>query len=237
MESTSPTRPTGSPAAGGRIPPRADEVFQAALDSSRNRAATAPDEVTARMRAIPFRPAPILTAAGGLRFSEHKPRELSKTEPALLRLFADLVAGRAPWPLFLHGLEGRGKSCAALSLADHVISSRYITCTQLVEKKQATFRRDAEPFPWAWYSPAVIQPHRPIEGCPLVVLDEMGIRAVTDTHYEVVHEMLDRREGCGLICVSNHTLEAIASIYDRRTADRLGAGCQFELNGESRRTG
>lgn len=165
---------------------------------------------------------------GRLRFSTNKPREIARVQDPLLQIFRSLAAGRAPWPLFLWGAEGRGKSCAALALADYVPRSVYLTCFALVKSRHDSYKPQGAPLRMNLLDP---------EHAPLVVLDEMGLRAVSDTHYEVVHELLDLREGAGLIAISNHSLESLASIYDRRTADRLGAGCQFELKGDSRRTG
>jgi DNA replication protein DnaC len=68
-------------------------------------------------------------------------------------------------------------------------------------------------------------------------LDDFGTRGLTDSAFDVVFELIDRRVGKPTIVTSNLDLQGITDLYDDRIADRLRAGTVIELTGESRRTG
>lgn len=156
-------------------------------------------------------------------------------------MLRELVAGRAPWPLFLHGPPGTGKTCAALALADHLREweCRYVTAADLTARVMATFgTRDAYDWtPFGRFRDAGVNPDAPSgkTGALLVVLDELGTREVKDTHYECVQRVIDLREGLPLILVSNHDADRIARVYDERIASRCQAGTVVELAGRDRR--
>lgn len=156
-----------------------------------------------------------------------KRRELAEVAPKLQTLFCELAAGRAAWPLYLFGDQGRGKTAAALALCDHVVRvARYFTCSELTDLVLAPMRGGAA-FDWD----AITSPI-----CQLVVLDELGTRkVVSDTHYDAVQRVLDYRENRPLVLISNHPVETLAEIYDARIASRCGAGTVFELRGHDRR--
>lgn len=147
----------------------------------------------------------------------------------LLDVFRDLVRGIAPWPLYLYGPPGVGKSSAALALLDCVRDGQYQTAGGLTRRVLAGYNGGPR-VDWGLLAP---------QKCELFVLDELGVRraAVSDTHYECVQEVLDAREDHPLVLISNLDLQTLATVYDTRIADRCGAGTLFELAGDSRRTG
>jgi len=165
-------------------------------------------------------------------------RQVDAITPTLRDALGLLVRGDAPWPLFVHGAVGTGKSCAALCLLDHT-SGHYHTALGLAEllarsqqgrytETELSSRETRVIWPelvWSWLS-----------GTPLVVLDELGSRGhVTDHQYETVKRLIDCRHGKPLVCLSNLCLEELASLYDARVADRLAAGTKVHLTGPSRR--
>lgn len=177
-----------------------------------------------------------------------KHRDLAGVDPVLRDVFRSLVAGRADWPLFLHGPPGTGKTCAALALCDYLWpwQQRYATAGDLTSRVMATFgtgeRFDWRPF--GPYSESRYQPgNRPngepwgtTSGALLVVLDELGTREkVTDTHYETVQKLIDLREGLPLILIANPDIAGIGRLYDARIASRCEAGTVVELKGKDRR--
>lgn len=150
----------------------------------------------------------------------------------------DCCQGREPWPLFLFGAPGRGKTCAALCVAD-LCFSQYFTVPILAEQHNAAM---VGKFECTVASGEVRRPQPSLfrewflERPDLLILDEIGLRStVTDAHYEVVKHAIDAREGRPFIAISNHPLGALAKIYDTRVYSRLGAGTVVEVGGEDRR--
>lgn len=146
-----------------------------------------------------------------------------------------LVKGEAPWPLFLHGPAGTGKTCAALCLLD-LAGGHYWTAGELCE---ALIQAQQGAYFLAWDMMRPCSPFRlwqALGQTTLMVLDELGLRdKVSDFHYETVKRVLDVREGKPLVCLSNLTLAQLGRVYDDRVASRLGAGTVVGLDGDDRR--
>ena len=153
-------------------------------------------------------------------------REIAEVPKPLLQVFRQLVTGHAKWPLYLYGAPGRGKTCAALALLDHVQHGIYTTVSDLVAKAATVMNRGPGV---AWH---LAEPGK----CQLMVLDELGTREkVGDFHYETVQRAIDIRQGAPLVLISNLNLETLARVYDARIASRAGAGTVVELKGRDRR--
>jgi DNA replication protein DnaC len=154
-------------------------------------------------------------------------RHLTAVDPVLRKLLGDLVMGRAPWPLFLFGPAGGGKTCAALALCDVVETAGYWTVDGLCD---LTMRPPADAIQSAWDR---------ISTKHLAVLDEIGCRErVGDLHYDVVKRFADARyqhAGRAMICISNVAHDRLSRLYDDRIASRLLAGTVFELKAPDRR--
>lgn len=165
-------------------------------------------------------------------------RRLADVDPDVRRYLRGLVLGELPWPLFLYGPAGVGKTCAALCLLDHA-GGEYLTAAglaaQLIEAQQGRLSwshegRSGSLWPetlWGRWQRA-----------PLMVLDELGARErVSDHHYEAVQRMLDERLDSPLVCISNLDGEGIARVYDDRILSRLAAGTVVHFQGKDRRIG
>jgi chromosomal replication initiation ATPase DnaA len=144
--------------------------------------------------------------------------------------------GESPWPLFIHGPAGTGKTCAGLSLLDHA-GGEYFTaaslCEKVIDAQQGRLAWSHEGRSGTLWSEMF---WRKVGSEPLVVLDVLGCRDnVTDHGYETIKRLLDERQGMPLIAISNHPLEMLANIYDDRIASRLAAGTVVELAGSDRR--
>ena len=158
-------------------------------------------------------------------------------DSALRKVMRELVAGHAPWPLFLLGPVGCGKSCAALCLCDVVEDSMYWTVERLhdaiLSAKQGHLWRGGWVDEWKISTDMLWDEWR---STPLAVLDELGTRAaVSESMYETVKRAIDGREGRSGIFISNAELDALAVAYDDRIASRLAAGTTFRLAGDDRR--
>lgn len=160
-------------------------------------------------------------------------REVPEALRQTIRL---LVDGEAPWPLFLHGPAGTGKTCAALALLDYA-EGEYLTAegmaARLIESQQGRL---------TWYKDGhggnLWPEHvwREYRCAPLVVLDEIGARErVSDHHYDCVKRMLDERDGWPLVVISNMDTGQLVRVYDERVVSRLAAGTVVRLEGEDRR--
>jgi len=68
-------------------------------------------------------------------------RDRGRIAAELRMVLGNLVNGRAPWPLYLHGQPGRGKTCAGLALCDWADWAMYCTvrklCNQIMRKDEA----------------------------------------------------------------------------------------------------
>jgi hypothetical protein len=161
-------------------------------------------------------------------------------DPEVRATINECTHGRAPWPLFLVGEAGRGKTCAALCVLDFS-GGRYFTvpglCDLLIQAQQGRLEQDVrgnlEALPGKVWPEGIWQD---IKSETLVVLDEIGCREkISDAHYDAVKRCIDTREGMPFIGISNVSLEKLAVIYDARIASRLSAGTIIEIGGQDRR--
>jgi hypothetical protein len=153
----------------------------------------------------------------------HIEREWLGVDHELRRLLWRLLSGCEPWPLYLHGPVGTGKTRAGLVVCDIMDNGRFWTVQDVMD---AMSERRA---PWNTANHA-----------RLTVLDELGLEECGDDprgrfEYGAVKAFLDWREERPAIYLSNHPLEVVGQLYDRRIASRLGAGTVHFLDGPDRR--
>lgn len=171
-------------------------------------------------------------------------RDPNQVDPALNVMIASLVDGQASWPILLHGPVGTGKTCAALCLCDNVPRAAYFTASELHQAvmdsqfNRLTWRN----FHWLEAEPDALSKTvyandlwKYLRRVPLLVIDELGRGNVTPSHLESVYRAVDERNGRPLVGISNHSPEALDSIYDAPTVSRLCAGTVYELTGNDRR--
>lgn len=145
----------------------------------------------------------------------------------ILRAFRACGRGESPWPLFISGPAGCGKSRAGLFLCDWVAADvRWRDAGELAAeladlkngrilengRSDTPMALDHYKAEWRnWFA--------------LCVVDEIGARRqISDTAYESIKLVLDVREEKPLLLLSNLTLEQIAAVYDDRIASRCAAG-------------
>lgn len=156
-----------------------------------------------------------------IRAEREIPRRLDLVAPQLRSIFRSLVSGERPWPLYLWGQVGTGKTLAALCLCDHVEGSYYRTVSALATNRMA--RGDD-------------MDH--VGAVELAVLDEIGGRgAGGELIPGVVQDFADyrARQSHVAVYVSNLDVPQIAALFDDRIASRLSCGTVFELTGPDRR--
>lgn len=164
-------------------------------------------------------------------------RSITQVDPHLLRYFSKLVDGVAAWPLVLYGPVGTGKTCAALALMDHVVTTPkswakraacYYTvralCRELIDS-------------WSTRESSAGKVWAAIRSSQIATLDELGAREVSEHHFDAVCEWIDARTNRPAIYITNKTLDEIAKLYDDRVASRLASGTVVSLSGSDRRIG
>jgi len=138
--------------------------------------------------------------------------------PDLQTVLDRLLAGTAPWPLYLWGPIGTGKTRAALCACDRVDGGRYWTVSGVMDQMQDRCA--------PWYR---------LNDPALAVLDELGAHRARDFEFDAVKEFLDWREDQPAIYISNHPPAKMREAYDDRIESRLQSGTVFELSGRDRR--
>jgi hypothetical protein len=151
-------------------------------------------------------------------------------------MLRNLVAGKEPWPLYLHGPSGTGKTCAGLCLIDFAGGDYYTVAdlhdTVIRAQQGRLIYRNLGHAGTIWPSGLWGQ----IAQAPLVVLDELGCRErVSDAHYETVKRCIDARHNKPFVVISNLAIAEVGAVYDDRIFSRLGAGTVLELAGPDRR--
>lgn len=205
----------------------AGTLWEELVESSRQRANTPGSERRLACRGLRLRPAQA-------QWLPNKPREISQIDASLRSLFRRLILGELPWPVYLHGETGVGKTCAALCLVD-AAGGIYLTVEELCEKLISA-EHGSLVNPWSGKPMTKIGFWESLYTTQLLVLDELGARRmVSDFHFENVKRVLDQRENRPLVCISNLDLARLSEVYDDRLASRLGAGTVVELAGADRR--
>lgn len=150
-----------------------------------------------------------------------------------------VVTGKAPWPMFVCGSVGAGKTCAILCVLDRCLfSRRYVTAQQFCEDASSALRGEL------WDGEMRVS-HRMFwerwNRLDLTCMDELGSRSsrdrVSDHHYESIKRAIDERQGEPSVWISNLLPHEIANVYDDRIASRLCAGTVINWQGPDMRLG
>ena len=160
-------------------------------------------------------------------------RKAGQIDPDLLIRFLHVVNGRRPWPIFLTGPAGFGKTCAALVICDHAAgwyrSVRHFL-TDIIDAQYGRLENDKG------YKITLAGYWRRIREANFTVLDELGTsEKVSPHHYDWLCEFIEIRYNKPAIYISNLSLHKIQLVYDDRIASRLAAGTVIEVEGEDRR--
>jgi DNA replication protein DnaC len=177
--------------------------------------------------------------------------------PEVRKVFRDLVTGVAPWPLYLFGPAGTGKTSAALVLLDHCgpihredlehdtparlrnwlagyADVRALVGLKLDCDKQRLHWANGAPASWDRLLAAAAR-------FGLFVLDEIAVGGEQgDFRLDTLLEVVDQRAGDPVrpfVMTGNAKPAELAKLYDDRVADRVLAGTVLKVDGVSRRTG
>lgn len=182
-------------------------------------------------------------------------RTLGQVDPRLRMVFRGLVTGLKPWPLYLWGAAGTGKTSAALVVLDHC--GRNQSEHEFLPAVHDWLYGYAEVRSLAGLK---IKADRGLaahdfgvpDGCsswdrmlyhwgrlPVVLLDEIGVGAQAgDFKLDTLLEVLNTR--CNdpvkpLIVTGNLSPEDLPVMYDDRVSSRALAGTVYRLGGNDRR--
>ena len=166
-----------------------------------------------------------------------KEREAKKVNPKVAKQINKVLTGNAPWPIYLHGTTGCGKTCTGLVISDYY-GGEYTTLADWLSK---AIRIEKSQEQWSTGFPvSYTELWMPWRMAIVTVLDEIGHREdVSGHHYDMLTKLMQYREGRTAIYISNLDLNEIASAYDDRIASRIGSGTVIELSsdGDRRMTG
>lgn len=163
----------------------------------------------------------------------HIDRERSEVTPFLAEAIRSCQMGESPWPLFINGPPGSGKTCAALCYLDHKGVGIYHTVETWVELcKEAAAGRATHS---TGYKRTILDVRRDMRESLVVVIDELGLRKLPDREYTNLHWAIDvRGSKKPLICISNLDLKRLVQVYDDRIASRLRGGTCVQTSGDRR---
>lgn len=180
---------------------------------------------------------------------EQPTRCREQIEPSILDAIRSCYLGETPWPLFIWGGVGRGKTCASLLLLDHHVGM-YATmsglCQLVIDAQQGHLEADEvrklllgnkpPSSRWNWRRFTVASLWSYIRETKLFVLDELGYRPnVSDHHRETAKLLIDAMASKALVVISNKSLDDIGRMYDAPIASRLGGGTLVQATGPDRR--
>lgn len=184
-----------------------------------------------------------------VRHEPQAPREAAMIPAAIRDAMRAVCRGEKPWPLFLSGDYGVGKTCAGLVLTDYVSRSLWFDFGEFCRKCNdaqcdrlfwtfggdgddgRTNLRQTRKVSWdGWW--------KMIAETPLLVLDDVGTRTrASDAQYDAIKLAFDRRLGKPFVLTSNLGIKAIGELFDGRIGDRILAGTEVKTGGKSMRWG
>lgn len=147
------------------------------------------------------------------------------------------AVSRGMWPIYLHGEAGRGKTCAAACVfaawtEGHPVWLRLPAFLSLIQE----CRRHRVVLPGSAHEVGESSIWRSrVEQPGLLVVDDIGLRDPTESQFEIVYEMVDRRGLKPVIYTSNLSLPALQRLYDGRISSRILRGLAVEVTGVDRR--
>jgi len=159
-------------------------------------------------------------------------REIHLVDPMFRVVIRQAMVGRKPWPLFVYGPAGGGKTCAALCIAD-AYHATYWTAKAFVDRyRQCVLGEAVTPGGYA-YTEFEFWTHYVRE--PMVIIDDIGRGRMTDFIRETINIALDKRHNMPLMLITNKTPAEIATMFDDPIASRMSEGTRYEHKSRDRR--
>ncbi len=163
--------------------------------------------------------------------------EWSLVNPKLQDAIREAVSG-GKWPVYLFGDQGRGKTCAMAALYRKVSPSpQWVDLQRFIRTVQrARTADDGKVYDFSQYGSTELDLFRKfVVETPMMLVDDVGIRSPSDSAFEVVYELVNRRGKRPAIYTSNVAPDKLHTVYDGRVASRMLAGVAIHLTGKDRR--
>lgn len=159
-------------------------------------------------------------------------RSTKQVSPELLVIMQRLACGLSPWPLFLYGPSGTGKTCGSLLFSDIVIGSMYYSIDDVIRAEMLSDYSDDSRIEKA-------QVWRNIKYSSLLIIDDIGERdKIGDLYTSVLKRILDLREVeqyGRAIYISNQSPAELGKLMADRIMSRMMRGTKYLLDGSDRR--
>lgn len=145
------------------------------------------------------------------------------------------------FPIYLHGIQGCGKSSAMACLyRSFQGTARWILLESFVQQITRC-RQDGrvEIFSEATgesFFRTEVQWFKLVSQAQLLCIDDIGLRPPTESAYEIVFKLINSRLGLPTIYTSNLDEEAFQKTYGMRIASRVFSGTVIQCSGHDRRT-
>jgi len=134
-------------------------------------------------------------------------------------VLTNLLSARAPWPGYIFGNTGVGKTCAGLCVFDHY-RSMMVDASELAD------------ICWVPQDESYLWRHAQEE--PLVIVDEVGA-SKNDREYQGLKRLADMRVNKPILWLSNLSPQGLREAFDERIFSRLCCGTVVEVQGPDQR--
>lgn len=169
-------------------------------------------------------------------FRAHIPRTRELVPAELRSATHECATGRSPWPLFVHGPVGCGKSRYALCIFDFFVSLFFDfsdLLSEYIDLRRGELRH-CDSRLLSWDSESRVREVKWIEalgGRELFILDDIARKQDTEaaTARDLMCRFLDKRELLPTILISNLNPAEIAEVYDDRVASRICGGTIYKM--------
>lgn len=154
-----------------------------------------------------------------------------------LRMAITTAIKSQDWPIVLMGVPGCGKTSTMACVYRSIQAKpKWFSAIDVIRIVQA-MRRDG-----SILIPGAERPTTEgsfwrvhIEQPALLCIDDIGLRKPTDSQYEIIYELLDRRQRKPLMVTSNLSPRELQEQFDSRVISRLFQGTSIEVTGSDRR--
>jgi hypothetical protein len=169
------------------------------------------------------------------------PREWSRVSRDIRDAMRDCGCGTKPWPLYVWGEPGTGKTCAALCLSDMLKRGSTVDywdasdlCDAMNQMRNGEYWQEQGAGTVRIWSGMFWRSWRAVT---LAVVDELGTReTASDWQAAVITEAISKRyPGKPLVLLSNASPAELAKLYGDRIASRACCGTVVNATGEDRR--
>lgn len=163
--------------------------------------------------------------------------EADEMSPGLREIVAGAIR-KGMWPIYLHGEAGRGKTSAMACVyrAWRAGHPTWLRLSQFVSMIQQCRRNGQIVLPGSHREVGESSLWRVRVDQPgLLCVDDIGLRNPTESQFEIVYELVDRRGCKPVIYTSNLSPSTLQKTYDGRILSRMLQGLSIEVAGNDRR--